>query len=319
MSKYKVKPLSPGGLKTYSLQSRKDKVNINNFAQILGAEKSFTRFVRSLPNILAGSDFKEFISVMGKAKKRNRAIIFGLGAHVIKVGLSPIIIDLMKEGWITALALNGAGIIHDFEIAFTGQTSEDVQLQIKNGHFGMAQETGQMLNDAINLGEEKGLGLGEAVGEMIATSDFPHKDMSLLSVAYNLNLPVTVHVAIGTDIIHFHPEVKGEAIGNASLKDFFLFCSLLEKLEDGGVFVNIGSAVILPEVFLKALSFVRNKGRLLENFSTAVFDFIHHYRPYENVVKRPHGKKGRGFYFIGHHEIMIPLLAVSLKSSDPKA
>ncbi|MCK4364236.1 MAG: hypothetical protein KAW85_05505 [Candidatus Aminicenantes bacterium] len=319
MSKYKVKPLSPGGLKTYSLQSRKDKVNINNFAQILGGEKSFTRFVRSLPNILAGSDFKEFISVMGKAKKRNRAIIFGLGAHVIKVGLSPIIIDLMKEGWITALALNGAGIIHDFEIAFTGQTSEDVQLQIKNGHFGMAQETGQMLNDAINSGEEKGLGLGEAVGEMIATSDFPHKDMSLLSVAYNLNLPVTVHVAIGTDIIHFHPEVKGEAIGNASLKDFFLFCSLLEKLEDGGVFVNIGSAVILPEVFLKALSFVRNKGRLLENFSTAVFDFIHHYRPYENVVKRPHGKKGRGFYFIGHHEIMIPLLAVSLKSSDPKA
>lgn len=319
MSKYKVKPLSPGGLKTYSLQSRKDKVNIDNFAQILGAEKSFARFVRSLPNILAGSDFKEFISVMGKAKKRNRAIIFGLGAHVIKVGLSPIIIDLMKEGWITALALNGAGIIHDFEIAFTGQTSEDVQLQIKNGHFGMAQETGQMLNDAINSGEEKGLGLGEAVGEMIATSDFPHKDMSLLSAAYNLNLPVTVHVAIGTDIIHFHPEVKGEAIGNASLKDFFLFCSLLEKLEDGGVFVNIGSAVILPEVFLKALSFVRNKGWLLENFSTAVFDFIHHYRPYENVVKRPHGKKGRGFYFIGHHEIMIPLLAVSLKSSDPKA
>jgi hypothetical protein len=318
MSKYKIKPLSPGGLKTYSLQSRKDKVNINNFAQILGSEKSFTRFVRSLPNILAGSDFKEFISVMGKAKKRNRAIIFGLGAHVIKVGLSPIIIDLMKGGWITALALNGAGIIHDFEIAFTGQTSEDVQLQVKNGHFGMAQETGQMLNDAINSGEEKGLGLGEAVGEMIATSDFPHKDMSLLSIAYNLNLPVTVHVAIGTDIIHFHPDVKGEAIGNASLKDFFLFCSLLEKLEDGGVFVNIGSAVILPEVFLKALSFVRNKGRLLENFSTAVFDFIHHYRPYENVVKRPHGKKGRGFYFIGHHEIMIPLLAASLKSSDPK-
>lgn len=319
MSKYKVKPLSPGGLKTYSLQSRKDKVNINNFAQILGAEKSFTRFVRSLPNILAGSDFKEFISVMGKAKKRNRAIIFGLGAHVIKVGLSPIIIDLMKEGWITALALNGAGIIHDFEIAFTGQTSEDVQLQVKNGHFGMAQETGQMLNDAINSGEEKGLGLGEAVGEMIATSDFPHKDMSLLSAAYNLNLPVTVHVAIGTDIIHFHPEAKGEAIGNASLKDFFLLCSLLEKLEDGGVFVNIGSAVILPEVFLKALSFVRNKGWLLESFSTAVFDFIHQYRPYENVVKRPHGKKGRGFYFIGHHEIMVPLLAVSLKSSDPKA
>ena len=167
MSKYKVKPLSPAGLKTYSLKSRKDKVNINNFAQILSAEKSFTRFVRSLPDILAGSDFKEFISLMGKAKKRNRAIIFGLGAHVIKVGLSPIIIDLLKQGWISALALNGAGIIHDFEIALTGQTSEDVQAQIKNGHFGMAQETGQMLNAAINSGEDKGLGLGEAVGEMI--------------------------------------------------------------------------------------------------------------------------------------------------------
>lgn len=319
MSKYKVKPLSPRGLKTYSLRSRKDKVNINNFAQILAPEKIFTRFVRSLPDVLAGKDFKEFISLMGKARKRNRAIIFGLGAHVIKVGLSPVIIDLMKEGWITALALNGAGIIHDFEIAFAGKTSEDVELQIKNGHFGMAQETGQMLNDAINLGEKKGLGLGEAVGEMIAASGFPHENMSLLFAAYNLNIPVTVHVAIGTDIIHFHPEAKGKALGNTSLKDFFLFCSLLEKLEGGGVFINIGSAVILPEIFLKALSIVRNRGQLLEDFSTAVFDFIHHYRPCQNVAKRPHGEKGKGFYFIGHHEIMVPLLAASLKSLFRKA
>jgi len=319
MSKYKVKPLSPRSLKTYSLRSRKDKVNINNFAQILAPEKIFTRFVRSLPDVLAGKDFKEFISLMGKARKRNRAIIFGLGAHVIKVGLSPVIIDLMKEGWITALALNGAGIIHDFEIAFAGQTSEDVELQIKNGHFGMAQETGQMLNDAINLGEKKGLGLGEAVGEMIAASGFPHENMSLLFAAYNLNIPVTVHVAIGTDIIHFHPEAKGEALGNTSLKDFFLFCSLLEKLEGGGVFINIGSAVILPEIFLKALSVVRNRGQLVEDFSTAVFDFIHHYRPCQNVAKRPHGEKGKGFYFIGHHEIMVPLLAASLKSLISKA
>lgn len=319
MSKYKVKPLSPRGLKTYSLRSRKDKVNINNFAQILAPEKIFTRFVRSLPDVLAGKDFKEFISLMGKARKRNRAIIFGLGAHVIKVGLSPVIIDLMKEGWITALALNGAGIIHDFEIAFAGQTSEDVELQIKNGHFGMAQETGQMLNDAINLGEKKGLGLGEAVGEMIAASGFPHENMSLLFAAYNLNIPVTVHVAIGTDIIHFHPEAKGKALGNSSLKDFFLFCSLLEKLEGGGVFINIGSAVILPEIFLKALSVVRNRGQLVEDFSTAVFDFIHHYRPCQNVAKRPHGEKGKGFYFIGHHEIMVPLLAASLKSLISKA
>jgi hypothetical protein len=319
MSKYKVKPLSPRGLKTYSLQSRKNKVNIDNFAQIMGKEKSFASFVRSLPSILAGSDFKELISLMGKAKRKKKAIIFGLGAHVIKVGLSPIIINLMEEGWITALALNGAGIIHDFEIAFSGQTSEDVQLQLKSGRFGMARETGQMLNDAINSAEKKGLGLGEAVGEMIAASRFPHKDLSLLAAAYVLNIPVTVHVAIGTDTIHFHPGVKGGAIGNASLKDFFLLCSLVEKLENGGVFVNMGSAVILPEVFLKALSFVRNKGQLVDNFSTAVFDFIHHYRPWENVVRRPHGNKGKGFYFIGHHEIMIPLLAASLKASNLRA
>ena len=314
MSKYKTKPLSPEGLKTYSLASRKSKVNIKNFAQVLAPDKSYVRFVNSLPDVLAGKDFKEFIALMRKAKKANKAIIFALGAHVIKVGLNPVIIDLMKEGWITALAFNGAGIIHDFEIAFAGQTSEDVELQIKNGKFGMAKETGEMLNEAINSGEKKGLGLGEAVGEKMATLNLPYKNLSLLFAANKLNIPVTVHVAIGTDIIHFFPETKGGNLGKTSLQDFFLFCSLLEKLEGGGIFINVGSAVILPEVFLKALSFIRNKGRTLENFSTAVFDFIYHYRPYQNVVKRPPGDKGKGFYFIGHHELMVPLLAASLKS-----
>lgn len=316
MSKYKIKPHLPEDLKTYSLYSRESKVNINTFAKVLAPEKTFIRFIDSLPDILAGGDYKTFISLMGKAKKRDKAILFALGAHVIKVGLSPLIIDLLKHGWITGLALNGAGIVHDFEIALTGQTSEDVELQIKNGQFGMARETGEMLNDAINLGVKEGVGLGEAVGKMIAESDFLHKDMSLLSAAYSLNIPVTVHVAIGTDIIHFHPRVKGEALGEASLKDFFLFCSLVEKLEGGGVFINVGSAVILPEIFLKAVSFLRNKGCSIEEFSTAVFDFIHHYRPYQNVAKRPLGKKGKGFYFIGHHELMIPLLAATLKSID---
>jgi len=314
MSKYKVKPLSPQGLKTSSLRSRKYKVSIDNFAQTMLPEKAFARYVDCLPDILAGRDFKEFISIMSEAKKRKKAILFALGAHVIKVGLSPIIIDLMEEGWVTALAFNGAGIIHDFEIAFAGKTSEDVELEIKKGRFGATQETGEMLNEAINSGAEEGLGLGEAVSRMIANSRFPHKDLSLLSAAYNLNIPVTVHVAIGTDIIHFHPKAKGEALGRASLKDFFLFCSLLEKLESGGVFINIGSAVILPEVFLKALSFVRNKVRPVQGFTCAVFDFIHHYRPEQNVAKRPQAEKGKGFYFIGHHELMIPLLAVSLKS-----
>jgi len=316
MSKYKVKPLSPKGLKTYPLRSRTSKVSVQHFARTLPPDKTFNKFLESLPDVLAGKDFKDFVSHMVEAKRKKKAIIFALGAHVIKVGLNPVFIDLMKEGWITALALNGAGIIHDFEVAFAGQTSEEVELQLKQGRFGMAKETAEILNEAIKLGEKKELGLGEAVGEMLAASEFPHKNMSLLGTAYELNIPVTVHVALGTDIIHPHPVTSGEALGKLSLWDFFLFSSLLEKIEGGGVFVNIGSAVILPEVFLKSLSFVRNKGYRLDHFFTAVFDFIHHYRPDQNVVKRPHGKKGKGYYFVGHHEILIPLLAVSLKSTE---
>ncbi len=284
------------------------------FARPFIPGENFDSFLSSLPNIQAGRDFRRFVTLVKKAKKKNKAILFALGAHVIKVGLNPVIIDLMENGWVTALALNGAGIIHDFEIAYAGQTSEDVEAQIKEGRFGMARETGQILNEAINQGKKNGCGLGEAIGNMMADSDFPHKESSLLWTADRLGIPVTVHVAIGTDIIHFHPEVKGEAIGKLTLYDFFLFCSLLRKLEGGGVFLNIGSAVILPEVFLKAVSLVRNKGQKIEDFSTAVFDFIHHYRPDQNVVRRPLAKKGRGFYFIGHHELMIPLLAAWLKS-----
>ena len=313
MSKYKIKPLSPDGLKTYALRSRESKVNVEHFASPLASGANLSDFLHSLPDILAAKDFKEFIGLIKAAKSQGRAIIFALGAHVIKVGLNPIIIDLMEKRWLTGLALNGAGIIHDFEIAYAGQTSEDVEVQIKDGRFGMVRETGEMLNEAINKGAEEGIGLGEAVGRMIADSDFPHKKMSLLATAYKLVIPATVHVAIGTDIIHFHPKAKGEAIGKTSLQDFFMFCSMVEKLEGGGVFINVGSAVIMPEVFIKALSLVRNKGHQVKNFTTAVFDFIHHYRPHQNVVKRPVGEKGRGFYFIGHHEIMIPLLAASLK------
>lgn len=313
MTKYKIKPISPAGLKTYPLRSRPSKVNIKHFARPVAPGGKLSDFVESLPDILAAKDFKEFVGLMRTARGRQKAIVFALGAHVIKVGLNPIIIDLMEEGWLTGLALNGAGIIHDFEIAYAGQTSEEVEVQIKDGLFGMARETGEMLNEAINKGSEEGIGLGEAVGRMIADSDFTHKELSLLATAYKLAIPATVHVAVGTDIIHFHPKARGEAIGKTSLQDFFVFCSMVEKLEGGGVFINAGSAVILPEVFIKALSLVRNKGHQVENFTTAVFDFIHHYRPHQNVVRRPVGEKGRGFYFIGHHEIMIPLLAASLK------
>ena len=202
MSKYKVKPLSPEGLKTYSLFSRKSKVAIKDFARPFPAEESFRRWLRSLPEILAGRDFKDFLSAMAEAKKKRKAILFALGAHVVKVGLSPVIIDLMKEGWITGLALNGAGVIHDFEIAFAGKTSEDVGLQVKKGQFGMAQETGEMVNEAISSSEKEGLGLGQAVARMIASSDFPYKEASLLCAAYRLNIPLTVHVAVGLSLIH---------------------------------------------------------------------------------------------------------------------
>jgi len=273
-----------------------------------------SRFIRNLPNFLAARDFREFLCLLENARKRRKAIIAAMGAHVLKVGLSPVLIDLMKNGWISAVALNGAGVIHDFEIALCGRTSEDVKSQVKKGRFGMARETGEMLNEAIRQGAEKGLGMGKAVGRMIARSKLPYKRFSLIGSAYRHGIPVTVHVAIGTDTIHFHPQADGEALGKTSLKDFFLFSGLVRRLDGGGVFMNIGSAVILPEVFLKAVSLVRNKGYRLENFSTAVFDFLHHYRPDQNVVRRPLGKKGKGFYFIGPHEILIPLLAAALKS-----
>jgi len=316
MTKYTIKPLSPDKVKTYSLKTRNSKVTTDSFAKVLTGDNTIPTFIDSLPDILAGSDFKRFIRKLKRAKKDMKPIIFAMGAHVIKVGLNPLIIDLMESGWISALALNGAGIIHDFEIAYIGQTSEDVAVQIKDGRFGMAKETGEFLNAAVSEGSRENLGLGEAVGKMISSSGFPHKNHSLLSCAYELDIPVTVHVALGTDIIHCHPEVDGAAVGKTSINDFFLFCSLIERLDGGGVYVNIGSAVVLPEVFLKAVSLVRNRGKALQNFSTAVFDFNLHYRPQENVVRRPLVNKKDGFYFIGHHEIMIPLLAASLKSTS---
>jgi hypothetical protein len=310
---YKVRPLSPDGLRTYPIRSRTSEVVIGDFAKPLPPGASFTAFLESLPSFLAAKDFRAFAALCRRAKAKPKPLLWAMGAHVIKVGLSPVLIDLMKNGWISGLALNGAGIIHDFEIAFAGRTSEDVETQIRDGRFGMAEETGDLLNKAIRFGADDGLGLGEAVGRMIALSRFPHRDLSLLATAYRLKIPATVHVAVGTDIIHFHPQASGDAIGRTSLRDFFLFSGLVRKLNGGGVFLNVGSAVLLPEVFLKAVSLIRNKGLQLDGFSTAVFDFLRHYRPSENVTRRPLGKRGRGFYFVGPHEILIPLLAAALK------
>jgi len=300
----------------YSLLDRPSKVDVRDFAKPLESGERMAGFIDGLPNILAGKDFKDLLALLQTARRKKKAILLALGAHVIKVGLNPVIIRLMKDGWITGLALNGAGIIHDFEIAFCGRTSEDVETQVRSGKFGMARETGDLLNRAIRRGSVRGIGLGEAIGRMMADSHFPYRYLSLVFSAHELGIPVSVHVAIGTDTIHFHPGASGEALGKTSLIDFFVFCSLLEKLDGGGVFINIGSAVVLPEVFLKALSYVRNRGTKLENFSTAVFDFLHHYRPDQNVVRRALGKKGRGFYFIGHHEIMVPLLAAALAADS---
>ncbi len=314
MNRERRQRFPPEGLKTHSLLDRKSKVKIGDFAREYRPGESVGGFIAGLPDILAGKDFKELVGLLRAARAKKRAILFALGAHVIKVGLNPIILRLMRDGWISGLAFNGAGVIHDFEIAYCGCTSEEVAHQLKGGDFGMAQETGEVLNAAIRRGARQNWGLGEAVGRLISASNFPHKTMSLLGTAHELGIPASVHVAVGTDTIHFHPQASGEALGKTSLADFFLFCSMLERLEGGGVFINVGSAVILPEVFLKAVSLVRNKGNTLEHFSTAVFDFIHHYRPDQNVVKRAVGKKGRGFYFIGHHEIMVPLLAAGLAS-----
>ncbi len=307
---------SPRGLKTYPLRSRPSKVEVDAFARPVEAGVRMDRFIESLPRFLAAADFRAFLAVLASARARGRSILLGMGAHPIKVGLAPVLVDLMRLGWVQGLALNGAGIIHDYEIASCGRTSEEVGDQIRDGRFGMAREPAEFLNAAINAGARRGRGLGESVARAMAAAKLPYRHLSLLAGAAECGVPVTVHVAIGTDTIHFHPSADGAAIGRASLRDFFVFCSLLEGLPDGGVYINLGSAVLLPEVFLKAVTFARNKGLALDGFTTAVFDFQKQYRPDQNVARRPLGKGGKGYYFVGPHEIFVPLLAAALKALD---
>ena len=308
----KFKPISPSRLRTYSLKTRKSKVSVHDFAMPVRQGKSFNDFLNSLPNILAVKNLKEVAAAVVKAHSSNRTVAVGIGAHVIKVGLSPVIIDLMEMGVINAVAMNGACIVHDFEIAFAGMTSEDVDAEIGKGSFGMAKETGELLNSAIKKGVKKGWGIGRSVGELINKSKYPYRDLSILAAGARLNIPVTVHVALGTDIIHIHPQMDGKATGEGSLRDFKLFAGVVSTLE-GGIYLNIGSAVLLPEVFLKALTLVRNLGYKVRNFTTVNMDFIQHYRPLTNVVRRPTKEGGRGYTLTGHHEIMVPLLAGMIK------
>ncbi|MFC2155282.1 hypothetical protein ACFLRB_02170 [Acidobacteriota bacterium] len=310
---YKKYPLlKKKNLKTRLIKDRKSLVDVKDFIPPYGPGSDFNSFVTSLPNFLAAKDIKEFCEKLRYARQEDRPIIWGMGTHMIKVGLSPVIIDLMERGWISAIAANGAFMIHDFEIALAGKTSEDVGGNLHRGTYGNTEETALFINVALKDGCEKGLGGGEAIGSYLREARLPFNRYSILYNAYKFNIPVTIHPGIGTDFIHYFPNFDGAVTGEMADRDFVLFSSIVSKLAKGGVYLNVGSAVILPEVFLKAVSFCTAQGIKMENFYTAVFDFNKHYRPYENVIKRPVEKGGKGYYFIGHNEIMLPLLAAML-------
>lgn len=320
-SRYPIRPLEFDEISTYPLGDRKSKVNTDLFGTPSTETDTVGEFIGKLPRILAGNELRRLVEAISKARANGKPLIWGMGGHVVKCGLGPILIDMMRNGLVTAIAMNGAAVIHDFEVALSGATSEEVETEIGSGRFGMARETGQYLNQAVNDGADEGIGIGESVGRYVSATDhgirFNHREASILSAAYSEGIPVTVHLAIGTDITHIHPSASGESLGKATMHDFKLLCALVEKLE-GGVYVNLGSAVILPEVFLKAVSVVRNLGASLSNFTTANLDFIQHYRPTQNVLKRPTENGGQSIALTGHHEIMLPLIATALKQSTQR-
>jgi deoxyhypusine synthase len=305
------------GVRTYPLASRKSKAHAEDFAAPLARGASFKDWFDSLPRILAGDSLRRVVRALADAKARDAGIVWGIGAHVIKTGVSPVLVDLMRRGYVSALAMNGAGVIHDFEIALSGSTSEDVDEALGPGRFGMADETGRILNELIRSAEAQGRGLGQTVGEYLAATSSPWTDRSLVATAHRHGIPVTVHVAIGTDIIHMHKDASGAAIGAASLRDFRYFTSCVARLSDG-VYLNCGSAVVLPEVFLKAVALARNRGIALDNLTTVNIDFQRLYRPQTNVVTRPvAGTSGQGISLVGHHEILIPLIAAAVIEMGP--
>jgi len=327
MSIYSIGPITLGDVRTYPLASRKSKVSIRDFAKPPGANASLTKFLDSLPNILAAEDLRQLLSAMHAARKQRKAILWGIGGHVIKVGLGPVLIDLMKRGFVSGIAMNGAALIHDFEIALAGNTSEDVAAGLGEGQFGMAEETGKYLNEIANLSHRLRIGYGVGAGHFLSSGILEAKqaDCSVLVAAYKHHIPVTVHLAIGTDIPHMHPAANGAALGDATHYDFRLFCALVQKMHPRGVYLNWGSAVLLPEIFLKAVSVVRNLGVPLRPITTANFDFIQHYRPLQNVVKRPtasprghSGPESHGYAITGHHELLLPLVAAALAAGWPK-
>jgi hypothetical protein len=312
VSRYRISPFDLDGVQTYPLKNRPSKVGTSLFGKPVSRGSTTRQFLESLPDILGARSLRDLAHAMETARRAGKLILWGTGGHVIKTGLAPVLIDLMDRGFVSAIALNGSGVIHDFEIALIGSTSEDVDVQLQAGAFGMAEETGGGINSAIREGVRAGLGIGEAVGRYLERLNPDFGDYSLLLQAYRRQIPVTVHVTLGADIIHNHPSVSPEAIGQGSHRDFRLLASLVAGIDDGGVFLNCGSAVTLPEVFLKCVTLVRNSGRTLQDFTTANLDFVQHYRPTENVIRRPVKNGGRGIPLTGHHEILIPLLAAWL-------
>jgi hypothetical protein len=323
---YQVQPLTFGDIATYPLSSRKSKVSVADFARPISSNASVTKLLESLPRILAAEDLRAVVQAIQQAKRSRKAILWGMGGHVIKTGLGPVIADLMRRGFISGIAMNGAALIHDFEIALSGQTSEDVEAGLGEGKFGMATETGLFLNQIASTATFSGIGYGEAAGKFLAARKLAKQNAqaSVLWNAYRLRIPVTVHLAIGTDISHMHPAADGAALGAASHHDFRLFCGLVREMHPGGVYLNWGSAVLLPEIFLKAVAVVRNLGVPMRPITTANFDFIQHYRPLQNVVKRPtaairgRAADSKGYAITGHHEILLPLFATALLSGWPR-
>ena len=325
MTIYPNQPLRLDRVSTYPLASRSSKVSVKDFACAARSGGSVKELIGSLPHILAGEDFRAVVEAIRRARQKRKPIIWGLGGHVIKCGLSSVLIDLMQSGFVTAMAMNGAAMIHDFEVGLVGSTSEDVPALLGRGRFGMAEETGRYINQAVTDGDKEHLGIGEVVGRFLARHRGARfRRYSLLAAAYRRRVPVTVHEAIGTDIIHNHPAIDARALGAATHRDFLLLAALVKDMDGGGVYLNVGSAVVLPEVFLKCVSLAANLGHPPRGITTVNLDFIQHYRPTQNVLLRPTaagssegGKsKGHGYALTGHHEIMIPLLAAALKSSN---
>lgn len=313
-----IKPISLENVRTGRLSERQNTVSLAITGKAWEPGQSLQEFLQRLPSVLGAADLRQVVQRICEAREQKRPVLLGMGAHPIKVGLNSIIIDLMERGVLSGVAMNGAGIVHDAEMALVGGTSEDVATALADGSFGMSHETADFLNRAIAQGREADMGLGAAVGEALLQADIPHVEHSILAAGVRLSIPVTVHVALGTDVIHIHPSFDPAATGSATHLDFRIFAGLVASLE-GGVYLNLGSAVLLPEIFLKAVSLVRNLGHQLKNFTTVNMDFNRHYRPLVNVVQRPIQTGGRGFELIGHHEIMLPLLAAAvIESLDTK-